>query len=469
MKPLRSLPNRLRDALGSMRVRVLAACFCAALIASVVSANITYNAAAAVIRRNALDQVAQLLDDADERMNQAVAEMEEVALFLAVDRDLVEALTDTARPVSYAWYMQWKAVQQALDQFMAHRPNIARIDLIGREKAFSSDSLMLFSEMKRQIRPQESLDAIDQQWRYDVDGDASMAYVRGVYQGRARVGTVLICLDEARLAEFYRPQLYPDGFLFVLSPEGDVLYGSEKGASNILETRFAGVFEAETPEEAVSIEGHTYLARRTVADRTGLTTLALISDQALMRDSIHLRRQSTVMLAVLLLLSLGGAFLVSRQISVNLHRLGKAMRRVEEGDLSVSLKLRGHDEVARLGDGFQTMMETIQSLFAKVADQERARHQAELRALQAQIGPHFMCNALSSIKYLAILQDAKNIEEMSGALAEMVRVLLGSLEEEITVREELQLLESYVLIQKYRLLDRVRVDFDVEEAALDAR
>jgi len=328
---------------------------------------------------------------------------------------------------------------------------------------------MLFSEMERQFRPRERLEVIDQQWRYDIDGDASMAYVRGVYQGRVRVGTVLICLDEARLAEFYRPRLYPDGFLFVLSPEGDVLYGSEGGVANIRESRFAEVFEAETPEDAASIEGHAYLVRRTVSDRTGLITLALISDRALVRDSIHLRRQSTVMLGVLLLLSLGGAFLVSRQISANLHRLGKAMQRVEEGDLSVSLKLRGHDEVARLGEGFQTMMETIQSLFARVADQERARHQAELRALQAQIGPHFMCNALSSIKYLAILQDAKNIEEMSGALAEMVRVLLGNLEEEITIREEVQLLGSYVLLQKYRLLDRIQVDFDVAEAALEAR
>lgn len=469
MNSLRSFANRLRNALGSMRVRVLVACFCAALIASVVSAGITYNAAAAVIRRNALDQVTQLLGDADERMGQAVAEMEEVALFLAVDQALVEALTDSARPVSFAWYEQWKAAQQALGQFMTHRPNIARIDLIGRDKAFSSDSLMLLSEMRRQFQHKPALETIDQQWRFDMDGDASMVYVRGVYQGRARVGTVLICLDKARLAELYRPQLYPDGFLFVLSPDGDVLYGSEKGITNIRETRFAEAFEAGAPEGVVSIEGSAYLVRRTASARTGLVTLALISDQALIRDSIHLRRQSTVMLAVLLLLSLGGAYLVSRRISANLRRLGKAMQKVEEGDLSVSLKLRGHDEVARLGEGFQTMMETIQSLFAKVADQERARHQAELRALQAQIGPHFMCNALSSIKYLAILQDAKNIEEMSGALAEMVRVLLGSLEEEITIREELQLLESYVLLQKYRLLDSIQVDFDVEEAALDAR
>ncbi|MNC28525.1 Sensor histidine kinase YpdA [compost metagenome] len=108
------------------------------------------------------------------------------------------------------------------------------------------------------------------------------------------------------------------------------------------------------------------------------------------------------------------------------------------------------------------MMDKINRLMEEIKVEEQ-------KALQSQIGPHFIYNALNTIKYLAKLQNITNIDEISGALVELLRSVLGNVRETVTIREELEYVKGYVLIQKYKFLDRVKVFFDVEEEVLESR
>jgi signal transduction histidine kinase len=101
------------------------------------------------------------------------------------------------------------------------------------------------------------------------------------------------------------------------------------------------------------------------------------------------------------------------------------------------------------------------------AELESRLAQARLQALRMQLNPHFLFNTLNSIA--SLVQDQPQAEEMIEALSELLRLTLTDSDRaEVTLREELHLLDRYLLIEQIRFGARLRVEKQVEAAALDA-
>jgi len=103
------------------------------------------------------------------------------------------------------------------------------------------------------------------------------------------------------------------------------------------------------------------------------------------------------------------------------------------------------------------------------AELEEALRSMELRALQAQINPHFLFNTLSSIAASAFMEGAPKTNELVQALARLLRYTLRQIGQMVTVEEELRHVKDYLLIEKTRFGDRIRVEFDVKDEARGAR
>ena len=96
-------------------------------------------------------------------------------------------------------------------------------------------------------------------------------------------------------------------------------------------------------------------------------------------------------------------------------------------------------------------------------------HQAQLEALRSQLNPHFLFNALHSMAEL-VHSDPKLAEQLLVRLGELLRqVLQSSARQEVTLAEELEFIRGYLDIEQMRLGERLKVDWDVESAALQAR
>ena len=121
-------------------------------------------------------------------------------------------------------------------------------------------------------------------------------------------------------------------------------------------------------------------------------------------------------------------------------------------------------ELQLISDSFGQMAWIVQSLMEKTRNEEALLRKTELKALQAQINPHFLYNTLDSIQWMCERGKNENAVRMVGALGKLFRISISRGHELIPIRDELKHVESYLIIQKYRYSDRFEYTFDVDES-----
>ena len=108
-----------------------------------------------------------------------------------------------------------------------------------------------------------------------------------------------------------------------------------------------------------------------------------------------------------------------------LYRLQKLMKRVEENDLEVRFESVYKDEVSQVGFRFNRMLDEIKQLIADVTNRERDKRKAEIKALTAQMDPHFFYNTLNTIYCKSVLGENDDVNEMILALSNMFQLSLS--------------------------------------------
>lgn len=152
---------------------------------------------------------------------------------------------------------------------------------------------------------------------------------------------------------------------------------------------------------------------------------------------------------VLLAFSLLLIWAISAMISKPAATLANSMRRYEIGN-NIPLEYDKRDEFGVLFSMFNRMQSTIANLIADAAREADMRKRAELKALQAQITPHFLYNTLSSIRSLAWQCGATDVEKMILALSKFFRISLNNGAEMLTLEQELEQVKAYVYLQSMR-------------------
>lgn len=168
------------------------------------------------------------------------------------------------------------------------------------------------------------------------------------------------------------------------------------------------------------------------------------------------------------------ALILSRSISSRLGRVSRQMRRVEREDFTpLDVADTGGDEVDSLVRDFNLMASRIDTLIndgykLRLAQQqeEYERQRAELNALQSQVNPHFLNNALESIRAKSHARGEVETAQVVSKLARCVRRVVSWDSDMVPLGEELELTRQYADIQKYRFGDRVEFEFNVDPAVL---
>lgn len=162
-------------------------------------------------------------------------------------------------------------------------------------------------------------------------------------------------------------------------------------------------------------------------------------------------------------------FLLSRTVTRPVRRLVASMQKFEKQAETFEYKVDMSNvaEFQTLSTSFEHMVLMIQSLVEKVHNEEIVLRKTELKALQAQINPHFLYNTLDSIQWMCEQDNSKDAVKMVGALAKLFRISISHGNEFIAISDELKHAESYLIIQSYRYKNQFTYSFDVDKSVLD--
>jgi len=186
---------------------------------------------------------------------------------------------------------------------------------------------------------------------------------------------------------------------------------------------------------------------------------------------------------LILLLVLGNAVLpwilmiqINRSITVRMQELSRAFEGVDKDKLKELPGVRGKDEIGSLMQNYNRMVrrtnELIQTVYKeRLREQEMdiARQNAELLALHSQINPHFLFNALESIRMHSILKQEYETADMVEKLAIMERQNVDWGNDTVEIKRDREFVEAYLGLQKYRFGERLSYELDIDAACREIR
>ena len=256
------------------------------------------------------------------------------------------------------------------------------------------------------------------------------------------------------------------GYCFLMDDAGNIIYHPQQ------QLIYAGL-KSEDTEALAALEDGAY------ADDTVIYSVASVGesgwravgvsyvDELVNRNVNDMIRLSLWLAVVVLAVAVLTSWLLSRLIGKPLRGLASAMESFEsDADHFTYRPVGGTREVQELSDSFEHMVLRIQELMTTVREEEVNLRKTELKALQAQINPHFLYNTLDSIAWMCEQGRNADAVKMVHALARLFRISISRGHELIPIAKELEHAESYLQIQKYRYKNQFTYTFDVDPDCL---
>ncbi|MCR2806278.1 sensor histidine kinase [Paenibacillus soyae] len=164
-----------------------------------------------------------------------------------------------------------------------------------------------------------------------------------------------------------------------------------------------------------------------------------------------------------LIFAMAISFFLSRSITKPLLILSSTMRKIRNGQMNVRSAYQSMDEIGHLSDGFNSLMDRIEALVAKNAEEERTKSEIEFKLLQSQVKPHFLYNTVETIISLIKLNMKTEAIAAAKYMANFYNISLSRGNDVISIRQEMKLTESYLEIQKLRYVEYMDYSMDIDE------
>ncbi len=145
-------------------------------------------------------------------------------------------------------------------------------------------------------------------------------------------------------------------------------------------------------------------------------------------------------------------------------KLQKAIMPVAAGKPPVLTEPFGDDEIGQIGTEFVKTVNDNLELQQRLYNSVIKKKEAEFKALQAQINPHFLYNTLDTIYFMASIKGIDDIAQMAVSLSELFKFYLDTGNDFTTVADEIRIINSYLSIQKIRYRDKITYDIAIDEA-----
>ncbi|ANF97176.1 cache domain-containing sensor histidine kinase [Paenibacillus bovis] len=342
-----------------------------------------------------------------------------------------------------------------------------------------STSALYRSELSSQVKISE---VRHKQWTgvYEVENASGLQPVitfirplRSTHDYRP-LGWLSISLNETVLAQSWSvlPRIgESQGQVWLINDQGQILSTADK-------SRLAAPLESSYPGllTQIGLSGTAYdgslsygkgEAKQTVMYQhnrnAGWTLVMMIPSDQYTAQNRFILQLTLIVVLLSMLISAALIWLVVSRVVQPLRHLTRLLYHSDPAYPLPAFAIDSHDEIGRLSRSYHRFGNHIAQLKQQLIRNEARKKEADLRALEAQIHPHFMYNTLSSIHWIALMSGETKIGAMVQGLSDFLRLSLNQGKDYCSVEQELNHIRNYMQVQEIRFPDKVRMSWAVDQ------
>jgi len=280
-------------------------------------------------------------------------------------------------------------------------------------------------------------------------------------------GYVIVTIMENKINELFSG-LHGHEEMMLLNASNQIL--SHRDDSRIGENfQYSSQLKEQNSSNIFQISKKDYLIAEHNISFTGWKLVSLVPyKQAVNKINSIFNKVFVVQIVSFALFLFLMAYLL-RTITKPIVHLGNVAQSVKQGNLTVRSRIQSRDEVGRLSDSFDHMLDRVNEMIDEITDTQERKRKAELAMLQAQINPHFLFNVLNSIRMKVLVKGDKESANMISSLSKLLRMTIDKNKETITFQEEIQIVLDYINLMNMRQKEEVKVELCVHEEAQSIR
>lgn len=393
-----------------------------------------------LVRHNELEDTSSILEQTRESIDSQIEIFTSLLNYLTYSPDIEEVINEKSMDNYMAYEKYTYIVDPLLTVPKSYHDAIEQIQLFAQSiKVRHEYTLVPLSEMKQEWWCDSLTDDVQVQWMVNTEKPEIVA-VRQLYNGKELEAVLCITLDYNKIFKPLNNVIVEESGGMVLDKSGNILYRREE----IQENDLADKTDSQEVLEAVQ---KNYVSVSSISRDTGWE-FYLYKTRKSIEQSVYQMLLTEIPLiigCVLIIFILGLVF--SRLFTRKIEQLTRNMDQVNHGIREVTVYSDSEDEVGLLIRSFRRMMGEIDRLISEVYENKIALKEFELKALTAQINPHFLYNSLSIINWMAIRSDQKEISKVTLDLSTFYRTALSKGEDMVTVENCIRNIQAYLSIQ----------------------
>ena len=269
------------------------------------------------------------------------------------------------------------------------------------------------------------------------------------------VGFLYMVMSDSLVQDAFGQLQSDEAVRYLTDSEGRILYSSRKEADrdrldiSVLDEKKITDYHPTTLEDGRKV----ILAGRRIAT-TGWYCISVIEMSYIMQRALALLRPLLFLAIIYVMFLFIMLYMLRKYVFRPLGTLKKAMDQYAQGTLdSMQIQPVGEGELRSLSRHFNNMISRIDVLMEDYRMEAEEKNRQKLRVLSAQLTPHFIYNALNTIKWVAVLNHQENIQKLIESLSYVLMNAARDDEAGYCVEDELKLVENYAVIQKARFMN----------------
>lgn len=408
-----------------------------------------------MVRNSELEDMQSIMEQTKESIDSQTAVYASLLNYLTYSPDIEEIIKEKDID-NYSAYEKYTEIADPLLSIpKAYHDAIKSIELFADSIKISHEyTLAPLDKMKEAWWSEELKDDVRIQWEVDQDRK-EVAAVRKIYSSQKLDAVLCITLDYNKIFQPFTNILTEENGGIVTNKKGTILYSR----SNLKELKSDC---SENISSMLPLVKQSCAYTQTKSDENDWIFYYYKSQNAISGSVRRILIEEIPLIAGCLFIIVVLGLLFSRVFTRKIEELTKNMDQVNHGSREVTVYSDSSDEIGIMVNSFRKMMDEINRLIDEVYVNKIALKEYELKALQAQINPHFLYNTLSMMNWMAIRSNQMDISKVTLALSTFYRTALSKGEDVVTVENCIQNTKAYLEIQLVMHDHGFTVDWEID-------